>query len=116
MLPKKKIIPLRTSFYRIRRTGQTYDSPSFGLIVSYDKQRKQSEEARLGFVVSKKVDKRAVIRNRIKRKFSEAVLPFTPRLAKQLELVFLIKSKAIGSSLQELNQEMNSLFARIKLL
>lgn len=120
MLPRKKLLPLRSEFDRIRASAKRYDSPSFGLLVSYQRERVQAlaagQEAQVAFIVSKKIDKRSVVRHQIKRKLSEAVSFFLPRLGKNLELVFLAKKEAIGMETEKLREEIHNSLTRAKLL
>ncbi len=113
MLSRKNRLHLKNDFGRIRTSGKTYDSPSFGLLVSFsDKQ----QEASAAFIVSKKVDKRSVVRHEVKRKLSDAIKPFLPRLVKNTELVFLAKQKAIEATPEQLKSEIESVLKRARLL
>jgi len=89
MLPRSKLIPLKKEFPRIRKDGKIYDYPSFGLVVAYGSPP-AGGGPQASFVVSKKVDKKSVVRHAIKRKLADAVSPFFPRLDKSVELVFLV--------------------------
>lgn len=118
MLPRKKLIPLKSEFGRIRKEGKMYDSPSFGLLVSFSGTRDKGlgTSVQVAFIISKKIDKRSVVRHEVKRKLSDAVAPLLPRLAKKVELVFLAKQTAISSSRENLTLEMETLLKRAKLL
>lgn len=62
----------------------------------------------VGISISKKVSKRAVVRNRIKRQLKAIVRRFMPRLESGLRMVILVRSEALtynyGQFLQELEQ------------
>lgn len=62
----------------------------------------------VGISISKKVSKRAVVRNRIKRQLKAIVRPLLPRLESGLRMVILVRSEALtyeyGQFLQELEQ------------
>ncbi len=62
----------------------------------------------VGISISKKVSKRAVVRNRIKRQLKSIVRPLLPRLESGLRMVILVRSEALtyeyGQFLQELEQ------------
>lgn len=60
--------------------------------------------SRFGFVVSAKVDKRAVRRNRGKRLFRESVSLLLPGVRKGVDLVFWLKPKALGATLEEVKE------------
>lgn len=111
MLARKKRLSLKKEFGRIRQDGKNYDSPSFGLLVSYG-----SDNPRVAFIVSKKIDKRSVVRNNIKRKFSDAITSFLPRLPQKTELVFLARPKAVESTREELKNEIEAVLRRTRLI
>lgn len=113
MLSRKNLAPLKMDFPRIRKNGKNYDSPSFGLLVSY---RPAGDQALCAFIISKKVDRRSVIRHEVKRKLSDAIQSFLPRLPKNIELVFLAKQRAAASAREELLKETETVLHRANLL
>ncbi len=112
MLSRKKLIPLKQEFSRIRKTGKQYDSPSFGLLVSFG----SKSESQAAFIVSKKIDKRSVVRHQVKRKLADAISPFLPRLGKNVELVFLAKQKIIEAPPEQIKSELETVLNRARLL
>ncbi len=112
MLARKNRAPLKKDFSQIRKTGKNYDSPSFGLLVSY----RSASEPVCAFIISKKIDKRSVVRHEVKRKLSDAITSFLPRLPKNIELVFLAKQKAVQSTREELKKELESVLGRARLV
>ncbi|MCL4397930.1 ribonuclease P protein component [Patescibacteria group bacterium] len=113
MLPRKKTVNLKKEFPKIRQTGKNYDSPSFGLLVSYNNSNKTTQVA---FIISKKVDKKSVVRHEVKRKLSDAIAFFLPHLANNLELVFLAKQKAVQSDRDQLKTEIETVLRRARLI
>lgn len=111
MLARKNLIPLRKEFGRIRAEAKNYDSPSFGLLISYGAPNTQAS-----FIVSKKIHKNSVVRHDVKRKLSDAIEFFFPRLPKNIELVFLAKQKCVGSTREELKNEIQKVFERARLI
>lgn len=111
MLARRNLIPLRKEFSRIRKTAKNYDSPSFGLLVSYGSTNPQA-----AFIVSKKISRSSVVRHEVKRKLADAVTSFLPRLAKNIQLVFLARPKVVESSGDELKKEVESILHRARLL
>lgn len=112
MLPRKSLIRLKTEFPRIRQTGKMFNSDSFGLSVAYY----TNPQPLCAFIVSKKVSPKSVVRHDVKRKLSDAITPFLPRLPKNVELVFLAKQNAIEKTREELQNEIQTLLQRVKLL
>lgn len=112
MLPRKSLLPLKREFERIHKTGKVYDSPSFGLVVSFG--AKNGPGA--AFIVSKKIDKGSVVRHEVKRKLSDAVSPFLSRLQSNVELVFLTKPKVKEATEEQLQKEIETVLERARLL
>jgi ribonuclease P protein component len=100
MLPKKNRFQ-----FRERLPKQTLNSQSFS--IRYDKNEK---ELKVAVVVSKKVDKRAVIRNRIKRVIIEAVRLNLPKES-NLTIIFYAKKEAVANEklAEEVVQQINKL-------
>jgi ribonuclease P protein component len=71
---------------------------------------------RIGFVVSKRVSKRAVDRNYIKRLLSEAIRGFLPQLPVGIDIVVSARNQAITADLGALEQDMLTLLRRAHLL
>jgi len=70
---------------------------------------------RVGFVVSKRVSKRAVDRNYIKRLLSEAMRALLPRLPSGLDIVVSARQKANMVDLRTLERDMSTLLRRAHL-
>jgi len=71
---------------------------------------------RIGFVVSKRISKRAVERNYIKRLLSEAIRTALPRLGVGLDIVVSARQQAGTADLRTLEQDMLALLQRAQLL
>ena len=71
---------------------------------------------RIGFVVSKRISKHAVDRNRIKRLLSEAIRGLLPGLSGGLDIVISARQNAKTANLRILEQDMLILLRRAKLL
>lgn len=56
---------------------------------------------RFGFVVSKKVDKRAVVRNRTKRRFRSCLENMSAKIRTGNDMLFSIKKEAMGKKTSE---------------
>jgi ribonuclease P protein component len=71
---------------------------------------------RIGFVVSKRISKRAVERNYIKRLLGEAIRTALPRLPVGLDIVVSARQQANTADLRTLEQDMLALLQRAQLL
>lgn len=70
---------------------------------------------RFAFVVSKKVDRRAVVRNRIKRKISGSIEPRIENISLGIDMVFILKRSA-AENIEKIGQEVEGAFAKQGLL
>ena len=90
------------SFKEVLDKGKMVQSDSFGIAIV---RREDEEVPKFGFIVSTKVSKEAVQRNRIKRALSEAVRFMTSDIKSAHDVVFLAKQKAARSSTDVLMNE-----------
>ena len=72
--------------------------------------------SRFGFVVSKKIDKRAVVRNSLKRKIRSCLEQNFEKIKPGYNMLFLLKKEAVNKSAEELCLEVNSVLKAQKLL
>lgn len=101
MLPKSKRIP-RKSFPEIIKTGKIFNSNHFTL------RKSSSKELRVAVSVSKKVSKKAVIRNRTRRRVYSSMRKLLPFLEFGLYLIIAkvgadkLKGELLESELKKL--------------
>jgi len=110
----KRALRLRKSseFLRVRQQGRSITSRL--LILAFV--ANETEITHIGFVVSKRVSKHAVVRNHIRRLLSEAVRPLVPRLSGGLDIVLTVRNSAIHADVHMLRQEVVTLLERARLL
>ncbi len=102
MLAKKFRLTGTESFAKIQEEGRVFQSSSFGMVYL---KRKDEDFSRFGFVVSTKIAKDAVDRNRFKRAMSEAVRIASVNLVKGFDVVFLAKTSIIRVPTSEIMKE-----------
>ena len=95
MLAKKFRLKGAKNFARIQKEGKVFQSNNFG--IAYIK-REDEDPSRFGFIVSTKIAKDAVDRNRFKRAMSEAVRINSIDLNPGFDVVFLAKTSIIRIS------------------
>jgi ribonuclease P protein component len=71
---------------------------------------------RIGFVVSKRISKRAVDRNYIKRLLGEAIRPILHELPTGWDIILSARNQASSADLTQLNQDIVTLLQRAHLL
>lgn len=69
----------------------SYTSPTFFVKIS----KNELGYSRFGFVVRKTVDKRATVRNRVKRVFRSCIEEMQPDIKTGFDILFLLKNRAL---------------------
>jgi ribonuclease P protein component len=102
MLAKKHKLTGTKDFERVQKNGKVSQFADFGVaIVS----REDTNLSRFAFIISTKIAKEAVDRNRIKRAMSEAVRIRSIELAPGFDVVFLAKTSIARVSTSEIMKE-----------
>ncbi|MDP3874992.1 MAG: ribonuclease P protein component [bacterium] len=101
MLPKNRRIP-RKLFISLLESGKHFNSKHFSLRVT------SSDKVRVAVSVSKKISKKAVVRNKVRRRAYSAVRSLIPNLTNNL---FLLVAKPGAEKIKgkELENELKSL-------
>jgi ribonuclease P protein component len=71
--------------------------------------------SRFGFVVSQKVSKKAVLRNKIKRRLREIIRARTPRIKKGIDGIFIASQGLIEKNYKELERLVDIIFKKTKI-
>ncbi|HEU5375373.1 MAG TPA: ribonuclease P protein component [Ktedonobacteraceae bacterium] len=110
----KRALRLRKSseFQRVRQQGRNITSPLLALAWMPN----DVGQLRIGFVVSKRISKRAVDRNYLKRLLAEAIRPSLGELSAGWDLVFSARKDTLTADLRTLEQDMPALLRRARLL
>jgi len=111
MLPKQHRLP-GFKIPDLLNSKATFQSPFFGLKTT----ESNHSHPRIGFIVSTKIAKNAVDRNRIKRLLREAIKPHLQSLKLNHDFLFLAKHPIKGKSLKEIKPHVSSLLKKTKLL
>ncbi|OGM10852.1 ribonuclease P protein component [Candidatus Woesebacteria bacterium RBG_16_34_12] len=90
-----------------------YQKKLFGASVL---KRGDEKPTRFAFVISKKVNKNASQRNRIKRAMRESVRQSLTHTVKGYDLVFLAKKNIIKKLTEEIMRELNTFLREIKIV
>lgn len=102
MLNSRNRLKKKINFARIEIDGAMHQSKSFGMGI-YN--RKDEDPSRFGFVISTKISKLAVVRNKIKRTMSEVVRKNIKKIKNGYDVVFLIKPSAVKTEKEMLEKE-----------
>lgn len=110
MLPKEKRLRNTKDFKRVYQKGSFFSVEFFS--VNFLPNR--SKQSRLGIVVTKKVEKGAVARNKIKRRFREASRSLYDAIPAGYDVIITVKPKAKEAEYKQIEQELRRVVSRIK--
>lgn len=91
---------------------KTLSAPQFILKISGN----NAGVSRFAFIISKKIDKRAVVRNSLRRKISSSVEEIFDKIKTGNDFVFYPKSSAIKLEREDLSREIRNIFSKGNLL
>ncbi|KKU12403.1 MAG: Ribonuclease P protein component [Candidatus Woesebacteria bacterium GW2011_GWA1_45_8] len=111
MLPKPYQLT-KVDFEKVEKDGKIIQLESFG--VAY-LDRGDAEPSRFGFIVSNKIARDAVDRNRIKRALREAVRQSVWQTKKGTSVLFLTKTTIANKATDEIMNEVRRALKELKL-
>ena len=104
MLPKHKKIP-RKLFNDILTRGKIFHSPNITLRI----RKNDSNNTVFSFVVSKKVAKKSVERNKLKRQGYSIIKEFLDKIKGSYSYIFFLKKGIIGMKYKDIKNEIYSI-------
>ena len=110
MLAIKNRLKKAKDFKAVKDYGQVYQSDNFW--VSF-RNRKDVEVPRFGFIISTKISKMAIHRNRVKRALSEGVRHSLTEAPKGFDVVFFVKKTIVRKVSDEIMKEAESALRKI---
>jgi len=111
MLPKANRLHQDKDIKRLAQTGKTFFLPQ--LIIKY--LNNQGDYTRFAFVVSTKVDKRAVVRNKLTRQLRELSKEFLPRIQTGTSVLIIAKKQALDLDFDSLRKQLDFAFSKIRI-
>ena len=105
MLKKKNRVSDRKEIEELRRGEMIHQSPIFGLLMV----DKKDEEKKFLFVVSKKISKKAVERNRVRRVLSEVIRLNMDGIRSGVRLGFLVRRAILEWKWEEIKKEVEKM-------
>ncbi|MFA6198184.1 MAG: ribonuclease P protein component [Patescibacteria group bacterium] len=111
MLPRKQRLVREADFRRVYRKGATAFSPSIVLKAAPN----DLMVTRFGIVVSLKVSKKAVDRNRIKRQISEVIRLRLAKIKTGRDILLIVKKGQNIDNYDEVNHNIEQLLQKTRL-
>lgn len=99
MLKKYLRLTKQKDFENVFENGRYLSEDLLSLKIA----RNDFDYSRFGFIVSNKISKKAVVRNRIKRLLRESVRLLHKNIKPGFDSVFISKSKAVDKSFKEMS-------------
>lgn len=112
MLKKIYRVNKNWEYQNIYRKGRHLSSQFFGINFLPNK----FDFPRFGVVVSKKIAKKAVDRNLLKRQVREIVTELAKKHRANYDVIITVRSKALGTSYAVLKKELEESFKKINLI
>lgn len=106
----------RQDFDRIYRQGKRLSGDHFRAIVFRPSEEPEPRPPRIAVVVSKKVSKRSVKRNRIRRQVQAVFQTFLPHLAQGWQILILVQVSALGCDYAQILPELEKILRKAGVL
>ena len=116
-LPKAHRLRKRQDYRTVYEKGIRRYSPHLTLIaLQIESESTSTQPTLLGISISKKVSKKAVIRNRIERQIKAAIASKLKAIAPGWKVVIVVKSKAIECKYEHFLRELEELLKKAKII
>lgn len=112
MLPKENRLKKEREFKEVFREGSGVKD---GFLFLKFKKNKL-DKTKFGFIVSRKVSKKAVVRNKVKRRLREMVRKRLPRIVPGIEGVLMTRPGIEEKNFAEVEESLDRLFRKAKIL
>ena len=112
MLPKANRLVGEENFRRVKRLGRVYSTRLFSLVAAPARERLGR---RFGLVVSTRFDRRAVVRNRARRRLARAVAANLEKFPVGGEVIIYAKAGLKDQDDEAVNTALNSLLPKVSL-
>lgn len=112
MLPIKNRLKKKKDFERVFKKGKGFKEGFLFLKIV----KNNLKESRFGFIVSKEVSKKAVIRNKIKRKLKKSVQLNLLKIKDGIDGALIVKAGLETKDFQELKEIIEKIFTKAKIL
>lgn len=112
MLPKANRLKKKKDFEQVFKQGKGFKEDFLFLKIK----KNDLKESRFGFIVSQKVSKKAVLRNKVKRRLREVMRRELPRIKPGIDGVLVAGKGAEEKDFLEIKEAANKLFKKAKIL
>jgi len=110
MLPGENRLRKKRDHEKVYKKGRRITCPFF-VLLTLPREDKELP-SRFSFVVSKKVDKRAVARNRIRRVLKESIRSVLPKVSNGYDCIFIARKDMLGLGVNDILPTVVSVFTK----
>ncbi len=118
-LPKAHRLRNRQDYRAVYDQGIRRYSPHLTLVALWSKEQDNSvstQETKIGISISKKVSKKAVVRNRIKRQIKGVIRSNLSKIRPGWKIVIVVKPKAVKCKYEHFLRELEELLKESKII
>lgn len=108
MLPKKNRLTKKSDFDKVFKDGKS----TKGDFLIFRVLKNHSKESRFGFIVSKKISNKAIIRNKIKRRLRGIIFKDLENIKKSIDVVIIALPHIKTKTFLEIKEKVNSFFKK----
>jgi len=113
MFPRENRLSFKDDFEKIKKEGILFQSESFAGLV-YD--RHDAKPVKIGIIVSNKISKNAVVRNRTRRIIRQGLIPHLSLIKNGQSLIFLAKKNIVKKRSDKIVEEISTFLKQAKLV
>jgi len=112
MLPRENRLKKEEDFKKVFKKGRGFTNDLFVLKVI----KNNLDISRFAFVISKKISKKATIRNRIKRRLDNVIRADLPKIKKGWDGIIIVLPGAEIKDFKEIEEDINQLLEKARLI
>jgi len=109
MLPKENRLHSDKEIKDLLKSGRTFFLPE--MVIKY--KTNQEDTTKIGFIVSTKVDKKAVVRNKVARHFREVARELLPNIKTSYSVLIIAKQKVLELDFATIKKQINFAFDKL---
>jgi len=112
MLPRENRLKKEEDFKKVFKKGRGFTNNLFVLKIV----KNNLDISRFAFVISKKISKKATIRNRIKRRLDNVIRADLPKIKKGWDGIIIVLPGAEIKDFKEIEEDINQLLEKARLI
>jgi len=112
MLPRENRLKKEEDFKKVFKKGRGFTNNLFVLKIV----KNNLDISRFAFVISKKISKKATVRNRIKRRLDNVIRADLPKIKKGWDGIIIVLPGAEIKDFKEIEEDINQLLEKARLI